>query len=115
MVVRHLSSANVAARCWLCSSFFWGKHAMFKRLALIWVALRSDLRLLWLALRHPQSPGWLKLGVAALGLYLLLPIDFIPDFIPGLGVVDDVLVVTFGVRALLKRLPAGMKAQLGIV
>jgi uncharacterized membrane protein YkvA (DUF1232 family) len=88
---------------------------MFKRLALIWAALRGDLRMLWRALRHPMSPAWLKLGVVALGLYLLFPIDFIPDFIPGLGVVDDVLIITFGVRALLKRLPAAVKSHIGMV
>ncbi len=85
---------------------------MFKRLALIWAALRGDLRLLWRALRHPQSPGWLKLGVAALLFYLILPVDLIPDVIPLLGAMDDVLIVTLGVKWLLKRLPAGMLREI---
>lgn len=83
---------------------------MWKRLGLIWAATRGDAVLVWRALRHPQSPAWLKLGVAALFFYLLLPIDIIPDFIPVLGVVDDVLIVTFGLKFLLKRLPAAVLA-----
>jgi uncharacterized membrane protein YkvA (DUF1232 family) len=82
---------------------------MYKRLAVIWAALRGDLKLLWRALRHPASPGWLKLGVAGLLLYLLFPIDLIPDFIPFLGAVDDVLILTFGVKWLLKKLPPSLR------
>ncbi len=85
---------------------------MLKRMALIWAALRGDLGLLWRALRHPLSPGWLKWGVLAIGLYLVSPIDFIPDFIPGLGAVDDVLVIGFGIKWLLKRLPASLLEEL---
>jgi uncharacterized membrane protein YkvA (DUF1232 family) len=82
---------------------------MWKRLVLIWTALRGDLTELWRALRHPQSPAWLKLGAAALCLYLISPIDLIPDFIPFLGAVDDVLIVTLGVKWLLKKLPESIR------
>ncbi len=87
---------------------------MWKRLAVIWTALRFDLKLLWRALRHPQSPGWLKLGVAGLCLYLISPIDLVPDFIPFLGAVDDVLIVTFGVKWLLKKLPESVRSAIRI-
>lgn len=86
---------------------------MYKRLAVIWTALRFDLTLLWRALRHPKSPAWLKLGVVGLVLYLISPIDLIPDFIPFLGAVDDVLVVTLGVKWLLKKLPAAVRSAIG--
>jgi uncharacterized membrane protein YkvA (DUF1232 family) len=78
---------------------------MWKRLTLWWTLLRGDARELWFALRHPAAPGWLKLGSALIVLYVLSPIDLIPDTIPLIGVVDDVLVVTLGIRFLLKRLP----------
>lgn len=91
---------------------------MWKRLVALALALRGDLLLLWAALRHPQCPRWLKLGTAALVLYVLLPFDLIPDFIPGIGVVDDIVIVTFGVRWLLKRLPpdwlAGVRRAPGL-
>lgn len=85
---------------------------MFKRLTLFWTLLRGDARALWRALRHPDAPGWLKMGTAALVLYALSPIDFIPDFIPFFGAVDDVLVITFGVRWLLSRLPSHIAADI---
>jgi uncharacterized membrane protein YkvA (DUF1232 family) len=87
---------------------------MWKRLAVIWAALRGDLTMLWRALRHPGSPAWLKLGVAGLCLYLISPIDLVPDFIPFLGAVDDVLIVTFGVKWLLKKLPESVRSAIHV-
>jgi uncharacterized membrane protein YkvA (DUF1232 family) len=78
---------------------------MFKRLALLWTLVRGDARQLWFALRHPRSPSWLKWGTAGLALYLFSPIDFVPDFIPFLGVVDDLVIIPFAIRWMLKRLP----------
>ena len=60
---------------------------MRKRLAIVWAALKGDLRLLWFAVLQPQSPAWLKLGIAAGVLYLVMPIDLIPDVIPALGAI----------------------------
>lgn len=78
---------------------------MFKRLTLLWTVLRGDARQLWAALRHPAAPGWLKLGTALIVLYVVSPIDFIPDFIPGFGMLDDVVLVPLAIRFLLDRLP----------
>ena len=78
---------------------------MFKRLTLLWTVLRGDARQLWAALRHPAAPGWLKLGVALIVLYVVSPIDLIPDFIPGFGMLDDVVLVPLAIRFLLNRLP----------
>jgi uncharacterized membrane protein YkvA (DUF1232 family) len=78
---------------------------MLKRLTLLWTVVRGDARQLWFALRHPAAPGWLKLGTAMIALYLFSPIDIIPDFIPFVGVVDDIVLVPLAIRWLLKRLP----------
>ena len=78
---------------------------MFKRLALLWTVLRGDARQLWFALRHPLAPTWLKLGTALIVLYVLSPVDLIPDFIPVIGVMDDLVLVPLAIRFLLKRLP----------
>ena len=83
---------------------------MFKRIAMFWTLLRGDARELWWALRHPQAPGWLKLGTALLVLYVISPIDLIPDAIPFIGIVDDVVLVPLAIRWLLKRLPADIAA-----
>lgn len=84
---------------------------MWKRLAVVWAALKSDLRLVWFALQHPKSPGWLKLGAAAGVLYLFMPIDLIPDVIPVLGAVDDLVVLTLLLRWMLSSLPAEVRAD----
>ena len=84
---------------------------MWKRLAMLWTVLRGDVRRLWFALRHPAAPAWLKVGSGLVVLYLLSPVDLIPDAIPLLGVVDDLVLVPLAVRALLARLPAGLRAD----
>ncbi len=88
---------------------------MFKRLTLLWSVLRSDARMLWRALRHPQAPGWLKAGAALIVLYVVSPIDLVPDFIPFIGAIDDIVLMTFGVRWLLNRLPPQIAADIGRV
>lgn len=85
---------------------------MWKRLSLLWSLFKGDARLLWLALRHPQAPGWLKLGTLGIVVYLISPIDLIPDVIPVLGVVDDLVLVPLAVRWLYRRLPAWLRAEI---
>ena len=79
---------------------------MFKRLVLLWSLMRTDARRLWVALRHPAAPTWLKLGTGLIVLYVLSPIDLVPDVIPFFGVVDDLVLVPLAIRWLLKHLPA---------
>jgi uncharacterized membrane protein YkvA (DUF1232 family) len=82
---------------------------MWKRLSLLWTVVRGDARQLWLALKHPLSPAWLKAGAAGIVLYVISPIDLIPDVIPFLGVMDDVVLVPLAMRWLLKRLPSNVR------
>lgn len=81
---------------------------MFKRLTLLWVLVRGDARRLWTALRHPNAPGWLKWGTALIALYLVSPIDLIPDVLPFVGVMDDLVLVPLAIHWLLKHLPPGI-------
>ena len=78
---------------------------MWKRLTIVWTLLRRDGRDLWHALRHPAAPRWLKVGTGLVLLYVLSPIDLVPDALPVLGALDDLLLVPFAIRAMLKRLP----------
>ena len=87
---------------------------MFKRIALLWSLVKGDARQLWRALRHPLAPGWLKWGVAGLVLYVISPIDLIPDVIPVVGVLDDIVIVPLVIRWLLSRLPDTLRADLGV-
>ncbi len=84
---------------------------MWKRLAILWTAVRGDLRVFWHALRHPASPAWLKLAAVGLLAYLLVPTDLIPDLIPVLGLVDDVVLLPLAIRWLLRRLPPQVRAD----
>jgi uncharacterized membrane protein YkvA (DUF1232 family) len=79
---------------------------------LLWTLVRRDARLLWLALKHPQSPRWLKPAVGLMVLYVISPIDLIPDAIPFLGVVDDVVLVPLALRWVLSKLPAHVRADI---
>lgn len=83
---------------------------MWKRLTLLWTLVRGDARQLWFALRHPAAPRWLKIGTVLVVLYVLSPIDLIPDAIPFLGAVDDLVLVPLAIRWLLKRLPPHIAA-----
>jgi uncharacterized membrane protein YkvA (DUF1232 family) len=82
---------------------------MWKRLSLLWLVIKGDLERLWHALRHPDAPSWLKGGTALLALYLLSPVDLIPDFIPFFGVLDDVIVIPAAIRWMLGRLPGHIR------
>lgn len=85
---------------------------MWKRLSVLWAVVRGDARLLWLALKHPRSPGWLKPAVLLMVLYVLSPIDLIPDVIPFFGLMDDVVLVPLAMRWIIKRLPAHVRADI---
>lgn len=84
---------------------------MWKRLVLLWRVLRVDARRLWFALRHPAAPLWLKVGTALIVLYVVSPIDLLPDAIPLLGWVDDLVIVPFAIRWLLDRLPPELRSD----
>lgn len=78
---------------------------MWKRVAMLWGLVRGDARRLWFALRHPAAPGWLKGGALLIVLYVLSPVDLIPDVLPVVGVLDDLVLVPLAIRWLLSRLP----------
>jgi uncharacterized membrane protein YkvA (DUF1232 family) len=58
-------------------------------------------RLLRDAARDPRVPRRVKVEAFLAAAYLLMPIDFVPDFIPGIGQLDDIAVLAWAVRRLL--------------
>ena len=82
---------------------------MFKKLTALYALIRKDARILWYALRHPARPAWLVPSVALIGLYLLSPIDLIPDVLPVIGLVDDFVLIPLVIAWLVSRLPADLK------
>ena len=63
------------------------------RFILMFGFLRSGLRLLWRLHRNPRVPLWIKLLIPLGLLYLVFPRDLVHDFLPGVGFLDDVLVL----------------------
>jgi len=76
-------------------------------------ALKRDVKAIYLASRDPRVPWYAKALAVAVAGYALSPIDLIPDFIPVLGYLDDLIVVPLGV-ALLKLIPPEVMAELRI-
>jgi uncharacterized membrane protein YkvA (DUF1232 family) len=68
-------------------------------------AAKRDGLALWFALRHPLTPRWIKGGLLLVVAYALSPIDLIPDFIPVIGYLDEVILLPIAVGLLARVLP----------
>lgn len=69
-------------------------------------ALKRHVMVLWFCCRHPGTPWlptWLAVAVVA---YALSPIDLIPDFIPILGYLDDLILLPLGIALVIRLMPA---------
>lgn len=67
--------------------------------------LKSEAHALYLAARVPSTPWYAKLLVAAVVAYAISPIDLIPDFIPVLGYLDDLLLLPLGIALAVRLIP----------
>ncbi|WP_108219556.1 MULTISPECIES: YkvA family protein [unclassified Pseudomonas] len=68
--------------------------------------LKRQTMVLWFCYQHPQTPWlpkWISVFVVA---YALSPIDLIPDFIPVLGYLDDVIILPLGILLAIRLMPA---------
>ena len=74
-------------------------------------ALKRDVVALWLAARDARTPLWAKLLAGAVAAYALSPIDLIPDFIPILGYLDDLVIVPLGIVLAVKLIPPALMAE----
>jgi len=68
--------------------------------------LKTEVFALYLASRDPRTPWYAKVLLALVIGYAISPIDLIPDFIPVLGYVDDLVIVPAGVAAVSRLIPA---------
>ena len=79
----------------------------------VWArGIKRDVIALWLAARDPRVPWYAKALAAVIAAYALSPIDLIPDFIPVLGYLDDLLIVPLGILVAVKFIPDGIMADL---
>jgi len=71
----------------------------------ILASIIKNARLVWRLLRDPAVSTWLKMIPPATLLYLLFPIDFLPDPVLGLGQLDDIAIILLGVKLFIELCP----------
>ncbi len=84
---------------------------MWERLKAAAASCRQEIRVYQLVRRHPRTPGISKLLIGAAVAYALSPIDLIPDFIPVIGHMDDVVIVPLLILVAVKFIPADVIAE----
>jgi uncharacterized membrane protein YkvA (DUF1232 family) len=73
--------------------------------------LKAETFALYLAARHHDTPWHAKLMVAAITAYAFSPIDLIPDFVPVLGYLDDLVLIPLGIALAIKMVPPSVLAE----
>lgn len=73
--------------------------------------IRRDVVALWFALRDPRTPWYAKLLGGLVLAYVLSPIDLIPDFIPVIGFLDDLILVPLGLLLVTRLIPEAVFAE----
>ncbi len=64
--------------------------------------LKRDVLALWLAARDTRTPWYAKIVAALVAAYALSPVDLIPDFIPVIGYLDDLILIPLGILVCVK-------------
>ena len=90
-----------------------------KRNSVTWIAslkgwakgIKRDVVALYFAARDPRVPWYAKAVAAAVAAYALSPIDLIPDFIPILGHLDELVVLPLGIMLALRLIPPELMAE----
>lgn len=70
------------------------------------ISLKEELCVLYLAYRDLRTPWYIKLSILIIIGYALSPIDLIPDFIPILGHLDDLILLPLGIAITIKFIPS---------
>lgn len=73
--------------------------------------LRRDAHILWIAARDPRTPFLAKAIAWFVAAYVLSPIDLLPDFIPIIGILDELIIVPLGLFAAFKMVPQPLMAE----
>jgi len=84
---------------------------MLKRLKNQARAIKQEAYAVYLALRDPRVPWYVKAFAALILAHTFSPIDLIPDFIPVLGQLDDLIITPLGLALAVRMIPAEVMAQ----
>jgi uncharacterized membrane protein YkvA (DUF1232 family) len=74
-------------------------------------SIKRDAIAVYLAARDPRTPWYVKALAVLVAGYAFSPIDLIPDFIPVLGYVDDIILVPLGIALVVRLIPATLMAE----
>ncbi len=73
--------------------------------------IKRDGVTLWFACRDARTPWWIKLLAGLVVAYALSPIDLVPDFIPVLGYLDDVILLPGLIWLIVRLMPVGLRDE----
>ena len=73
--------------------------------------LKGEIYALYMAYKDPRVPWYAKAFIACIVGYALSPVDLIPDFIPVLGYLDDIVLLPIGIWVALKMIPPAVLAE----
>ena len=73
--------------------------------------LKAEAFALYLAARDPRTPWYARLLVAGIIAYALSPLDLIPDFVPVLGYLDDLILLPMGIALAIKLIPQAVLVE----
>ena len=73
--------------------------------------IKRDVVAVWIAARDPRTPWYVKAMAATVAAYALSPIDLIPDFIPVIGYLDDLLLLPIGILLVVRMIPADLMEE----
>lgn len=74
-------------------------------------AIKRDVTALYYAVRDPRVPWYAKLVAGLVLAYALSPIDLIPDFVPVLGYLDELVIVPLGIMLAIRLIPPAIMAE----
>ena len=73
--------------------------------------LKREVYAVYLAYQDPRVPWYARAWAACVVAYAFSPIDLIPDFVPVLGYLDDLLLIPLGIAVAIRMIPPGVLAE----
>lgn len=75
------------------------------------VQVKDDVLILYYAWKNPKTPAYVRSLLVLMLIYVISPIDMIPDYLPFLGIADDLTIVPAGILALTQLLPKQVRLE----
>lgn len=75
------------------------------------VQIKDDVLILYYAWKNPKTPAYVRGLLVLMTIYVISPIDIIPDYLPFLGIADDLTIVPAGILALTQLLPKQVRLE----